>query len=236
MFCQFCGSQIDDNSTVCPVCNRQLSSSLNNGAKEPVQAEKDENPKGKGYAAVVSALMAFPTLLALVGDYLGPPEWLMKLFHNPSWAQPGVITWSAYLLGIVMCLWMMIVLPALKPKRPSVAVCVCLGVISLYLVFLAYINKSAEWYVDYVMPICLMLTVTSAITSILVAYKIIPRSHITSALIVQAALLCIGIEILFDMNLRHELNLRWSIMASVSAISAVGIYEAIGYASRINKK
>lgn len=249
MFCQNCGSQIENGTVICPVCNTQLSASMGNGPsprpvqqpepeKTPVNEKKGkpENPKGKGYAAIVSALMAFPTLICLVADYLGPPEWIRNFFPNREWAEPGIITWSAYLLGIVMCLWMMIVLPAIKPKRPAVTVGVCMAVLSLYLLFLAYINHSAGWYVDYVLPVCLMLTVSSAIMSILMAYKVIPPGHIASAVIVQGALLCLGIEILFDMQQRGQISLRWSIILAVAAISAVGIYEAVSYAVRINKK
>lgn len=247
MFCQNCGTQIADGTVICPACNTQLSASMGNGPSpasapaakpepKPERNGKPENPKGKGYAAVVSALMAFPTLICLVGDYLGPPEWIRSFFPGREWAEPGIITWSAYLLGIVMCLWMMIVLPAIKPKRPAITVCICMVVISLYLLFLSYINHSAGWYVDYVMPVCLMLTVSSAIMSILMAYKIIPMNHIASAITVQGALLCLGIEILFDMQRRGQIELRWSIILAVAAISAVGIYEAVSYAIRINKK
>ncbi len=242
MFCQNCGSQIENGAANCSVCGEKLpytqaepvtpvAPKLQGGAKKAT-----ENPKGKGFAAVVSALMVFPTMICLVLDYLGPPEWIQSFFPNREWAQTGIITWSAYLLGLVMCLWMMIVLPAIKPKRPAIAVCLCLGVITLYLLFLAYINHSAGWYVDYVMPVCLMLTVSSAIVSLLVAYKIIPKGHLPSALCVQAALLCLGIEILFDMQLHQVLSLRWSLVISVALISAVGVYEAVSYAARINKK
>lgn len=246
MFCQHCGSQIDDNSVICPACNAQLSSSIGTSPapekKAPVYKEpekengKVENAKGKGYAAVVSALLAFPTLICLVADYLGPPEFIRNFFPNHEWAQSGIITWSAYLVGIAMCMWMMIVLPAIKPKRPAITVCICMVVISVYLLFLAYINHSAGWYVDYVMPVCLMLTVSSAILSILMAYKVIPMNHLASAIIVQGALLGVGIEILFDMQKRQAIELRWSIILAVAAISAVGIYEAVSYAVRINKK
>ena len=87
MFCQNCGAQIADGTVICPACNTQLSPSMGNGPSpspaptpapqpepKPEKKGKTENPKGKGYAAVVSALMAFPTLICLVADYLGPPE------------------------------------------------------------------------------------------------------------------------------------------------------------------
>lgn len=250
MFCRNCGSQLEDGTVICPVCNTQLEASMGSGASvnrtaaEPPKTDipkektnnKNENPKGKGYAAIVSALLAFPTLVCLVADYLGPPEWIRNFFPNNEWSQHGIITWSAYLLGIVMCIWMMIVLPAMKPKRPALTVGICMVVLSLYLVFLAYINNKAGWYVDYVLPICLMLTVTSAIMSILLAYKVIPPGHIASAVIIQGALLSVGIEILFDMQRRQAIELRWSLILAVAAICTVGIYEAVSYAVRINKK
>ncbi len=247
MYCKFCGTQIDDNAVVCPACNSQLESSIGNAKAEPVtksvEPEKKSeklkmnlNPKAKGFAAVASALIAFPAFLCLVLDYVGPPEWIQSLFPNREWAQAGIITWSAYLLGILMCTWMVVVLPAIKPKRPAITVCICLAIISLYLLFLAYINHSAGWYIDYVLPICLMLTVSSAIMSILMAYKIIPANHIFSALGIQASLLCVGFEVLFDINIRQAVNLRWSLIIAVAVIGTIVVYEAVSYAVRINKK
>lgn len=253
MFCKFCGSQIEDNAVICPFCNKQLDASVSNEPKAaaPVKkklfekTEKSEggnplNPKAKGYAAIASALIAFPAFLCLVLDYVGPPEWFQGVirFFSPDYAgaQHGVITWSAYLLGLLMCLWMAVVLPAIKPKRPAVTVCICLAVISLYLLLLAYVNHNAGWYINYVLPICLMLTVSSAIVSILIAYKVIPASHIASAIGIQAALLCVGFEILFDINIRQAVNLRWSLIIAVALIGTIIVYEAVNYAVRINKK
>ncbi len=246
MFCKFCGTQIEDNTVVCPACNSQLDSSMGNTQVKSAPAERHEskkektkiplNPKAKGFAAVASALIAFPAFLCLVLDYVGPPTWIQTLFPNREWAQAGVITWSAYLLGMFMCLWMVVVLPAMKPKRPAITVSVCLAVISLYLLFLAYVNSGAGWYIDYVLPISLMLTVSSAIMSILLAYKIIPSNHILSAVGIQASLLCVGFEILFDINIRQAVNLRWSLIIAVAVIGAIVVYEAVSYAVRINKK
>ncbi|MBQ8027248.1 MAG: zinc ribbon domain-containing protein [Clostridia bacterium] len=247
MFYNNCGVQIPDNSVICPNCNAQLSSSIGQSqpiytapatqpATEPKEPKKEKNPKGKGYAAIVSALLAFPALLCLVIDYIGAPEFIQKWFPDAQWLQTGDITWSAYMLGILMCLWMAVVLPVMKPKRPAVTACICLAVISVYLLLLSYVNHSAGWYVEFVLPVCLMLTVSSAIMTILVSYKVIKKGHIASAIGVQLALLGIGTEILFDVNLTQQINLRWSLVFAVSAVGLILIYEAVRYATRINKK
>ena len=132
--------------------------------------KKPANPKARGYAAIASALLAFPTLICLVVDYLGAPSWVHWIFNlleiNVEQIQPGHMDWSLYFLGVIMCLWMAIVLPVMKPKRPAVTVCVCLAVISVYMVLLAYINSSATWYVQWVLPVFLMVTVSSAISKL----------------------------------------------------------------------
>jgi len=262
MYCSNCGKQIDDGSVTCPLCNAQQ----NSGAGRPpvdvpvVQAEpvyipptaqpdeviaekkgkKPANPKAKGYAAIASALLAFPTLICLVVDYLGAPTWVHWIFNfleiNIEQIQPGHMDWSLYFLGIIMCLWMAIVLPVMKPKRPAVTVCVCLAVISLYMLLLAYINSSATWYVQWILPVFLMITISSAIMSILISYKIIKGRHIATAIGAQVALIAVGLEIVGDMNIYAAVNLRWSLIASVTIIGIILVYEAISYASRINKK
>lgn len=262
MYCSNCGKQIDDGSVICPSCNAQQTPVAGRPQADVpvVQAEpvyipptaqpaeapagkkgkKPANPKARGYAAIASALLAFPTLICLVIDYLGAPTWVHWIFNfldiNIEQIQPGHMDWSLYFLGIIMCLWMAIVLPVIKPKKPAVTVCVCLAVISLYMVLLAYINSGATWYVQWVLPVFLMLTVSSAIMSILISYKIIKDKHIATAIGAQIALLAVGLEIVGDMNIYSAISLRWSLIASVTIVGIILVYESISYASRINKK
>lgn len=219
MFCPKCGKEIDSSSVFCPHCSAQVNPSITPDKK--IRPQKDDNPRGKGFAAIVSALFVFPTLICLAFDYL---------------SRDNQITWSAYVLGITMCLWMFIALPALKPKRPALTVSLCLGVISLYMAFLAYINHNAGIYVKYILPMVMMIIVSSAVLSLLISYNVIKKEHIISAVCLQAGLLMIGFEILFDIRLRGTVNLRWSIITSVVAISAIALNEAISYSVRIGKK
>ncbi len=253
MYCSHCGNQINDGTAICPVCSTQLAPTVSRQQEDaPVQppvsqaqpeAEKDkrpENPKAKGYAAIVSALLAFPTLVFLVVDYLGAPTWVHWIFNfldiNVEQIQPGHMDWSLYFVGLIMCLWMAIVLPVMKPKRPAVTVCICLAVISLYMLLLAYINNSASWYVQWVLPVFLMITISSAIMSILVSYKVIKGNHVFTAIGGQAALITVGLEIVGDMNIHGMINLRWSLIAFVIIVGVLLVYEAISYASRVGKK
>ncbi len=247
MYCSNCGKQIDDGTAVCPACNAQLGTAVTpvqttatEVKPEPEKNKRTANPKAKGYAAIVSALLAFPTLVCLVIDYLGAPTWVQWIFNffdiNVEQIQPGHMDWSLYLVGLIMCLWMAVVLPVMKPKRPAVTVSICLAVISLYMLLLAYINNSASWYVQWVLPVFLMITVSSAIMSILVSYKIIKGSHVFSAIGVQAALITVGTEIVSDINIHGAVNLRWSLIASVVIVGVILVYEAISYAARLNKK
>ncbi len=266
MYCNNCGKQIADGTAICPECGTQLAPAVNRPqpvtssqpaepiyiqppVSEPAPAvnsadigkvKKPANPKAKGYAAIASALLAFPTLICLVTDYLGAPAWVHWIFDfleiNVEQIQPGHMDWSLYFLGLIMCLWMAIVLPVMKPKRPAVTVCICLAVISLYMLLLAYINSSATWYVQWILPVFLMITISSAIMSILISYKIIKGNHIATAIGVQAALISIGLEIVGDMNIYAAVNLRWSLIVSVVIVGAVLIYEAASYAARLNRK
>jgi len=251
MYCNNCGKKVDDGVFVCPDCNTQLPS--NNvksfaNVQQPVYSEerpakktrKHADPKAKGYAVIVSALFAFPMLICLVVDYLGVPQWLCKFIDffglNTDNLQQGNMDWSLYLLGFVMCIWMAAVLPVLKPKYPVVTACACLAVISLYMLLLGYINEGADWYRRWVLPIFLMITVSSAIMSVLISYKIIKGKHIATAIGVQLALLSVGFEIMGDMNINGEVNLRGSLIVAVSLVGLILIYEAVNYAVKLNKK
>lgn len=253
MYCSNCGSQINEGTVICPVCSTQLAQTVSrqqeaapaqppvsSAQPEPAKTKRPENPKGKGFAAIASALLAFPTLVFLVVDYLGAPNWVHWILNffdvNIEQIQPGHMDWSLYLVGLIMCLWMAIVLPVMKPKRPAVTVCICLAVISLYMLLLGYINSSASWYVQWVLPVFLMITISSAIMSILVSYKVIKGNHVFTAIGGQAAMISIGLEIVGDMNIHGAINLRWSLITFVIIVGVLLVYEAVSYASGLNKK
>lgn len=79
MYCNNCGKKVADGVSVCPECNTQLPSNFVS-ASAPVQKEKKSaSPKAKGYAAIISALLAFPMLICLMMDYLGAPPLVHKI-------------------------------------------------------------------------------------------------------------------------------------------------------------
>lgn len=227
MFCQNCGSSIDPAASVCPNCGAPI-----NGYPQPAPAGNDgeiespflqkANRFGRSYAALASAFMVFPTLICLVLDYIGK-------------VKPGM-DWSFYVLGVIMLFWMACVLPALKPKRPALTACICAGVLTLYLIFLAYISGKNQIFMDYFLPIGVMIIVSSVVLMLLISYKVIKGEHIFSAIAGELGLLSIGFEILFDIRKRGVIELRWSLVTAAVAISAVAILEALSYTGRINKK
>ncbi len=209
-------------------------------ASQKTKSRKDspENKRAKGYAAIASVLIAFPALLCLVVDYLGAPELIQQWFPEwiPEFLQTGKMYWSAYMIGFFMCLWMVIVLPVLRPKRPALTACLCLGVVSLYMLFLSWVNNNASWYDKFVLPISLMVIISSAIMTILISYRIIKNGHVVTAIGTQIAMLIVATEILFDINFKSEISLRASLVALVVIACGLMLYEAIYYTTRLHKK
>lgn len=196
------------------------------------------NKKSKGYAAIASVLVVFSALLCLLIDYLGAPEFIQKWFPDlvPEFLQTGNMFWSAYMIGFFMCVWMIVVLPILRPKRPAVTVCICLSVVSVYMLLLSYINDNVSWYDKFVLPISLMVIISSAIMTVLISYKIIKDGHVVTAIGAQIAMLIIATEALFDMNFKSEITLRGSLVIAVIIVGALLLYEAVYYTARLNKK
>lgn len=196
------------------------------------------NNKAKGYAAMASALIAFSAIFCLLIDYLGAPEFVQKWFPDlvPEFLQTGNMFWSAYMIGFFMCVWMVVVLPILRPKRPAITICICLSVVSVYLLLLSYVNSNVSWYDKFVLPISLMVLISSAIMTLLIAYKIIKNGHVVTAIGAQIAMLIVATEVLFDMNYKSEISLRGSLIVAVIIVGILLIYEAGYYAKRLNKK
>ncbi len=196
------------------------------------------NKKSKGFAAIASALIVFPAILCLLIDYLGAPEFIQKWFPDlvPEFLQTGNMFWSAYMIGFFMCVWMIVVLPILRPKRPAVTVCICLSVVSVYMLLLSYINDNVSWYDKFVLPISLMVIISSAIMTVLISYKIIKDGHVVTAIGAQIAMLIIATEALFDLNFKSQISLRGSLIMAVVIVGALLLYEAVYYTARLNKK
>ena len=230
MFCQNCGAALDPNAAACPNCGAPVNGYTAPAATEPEPASAQQPfllPKkfdkfGRSYAAIASALMVFPTLICLVFDYIGK-------------VKPGM-DWSFYVLGLIMFTWMACVLPALRPKRPALTACICAGILMLYLIFLSYISGKNEIFMQYFLPIGIMIIVSSVILMLLISYKVIKGEHILSAVVGEVGLLSIGFEILFDVRKHGAVELRWSLVMAVLAISGIAILEALSYIRRINQK
>lgn len=218
MNCYNCGAYLDPAATVCPNCG----AATNNPPQTPQAPPSKASKFGRSYAAIASALMVFPTLICLVLDYIGK-------------VKPGM-DWSFYVVGVIMLSWMACVLPALKPKHPALTASICAGVLALYLIFLAYISGKNTVFMQYFLPIGIMIIVSSVVLMLLISYKVIKGEHIFSAIFGELGLLCVGFEILFDMRKNGTVELRWSLILLAAAISAVAITEALSYAGRINRK
>ena len=288
MFCSNCGTQLADNTVICPNCKAKVLQNVERVQVEespvtetqsaqqfdtapinvpqqpyaadtqysapapvktpPVYASAPEsrfgkkkaegNKKSKGYAAIATALIVFPAILCLLIDYLGAPEFIQKWFPDlvPEFLQTGNMFWSAYMIGFFMCVWMIVVLPILRPKRPAVTVCICLSVVSVYMLLLSYINDNVSWYDKFVLPVSLMVIISSAIMTVLISYKIIKDGHVVTAIGAQIAMLIVATEVLFDLNFKSEISLRGSLIIAVIIVGALLLYEAIYYTARLHKK
>lgn len=279
MFCSNCGTQLADDSVICPNCKSKVLSNVERvqvvevSAKETqpeeqfvgaapaytsqqaqpdgksydprVYVEKhtgkkraEVNKKSKGYAAIASVLVVFSAMLCLLIDYLGAPELIQKWFPDlvPEFLKTGNMFWSAYMIGFFMCVWMIVVLPILRPKRPAVTVCICLSIVSVYMLLLSYINDNVSWYDKFVLPLSLMVIISSAIMTILISYKIIKDGHVVTAIGAQIAMLIIATEALFDLNFKSEVTLRASLVIALIIVGALLLYEAVYYTARLNKK
>ena len=183
-------------------------------------------------------MIVFSAMLCLLIDYLGAPELIQKWFPDlvPEFLQTGNMFWSAYMIGFFMCVWMIVVLPILRPKRPAVTVCICLSIVSVYMLLLSYINDNVSWYDKFVLPLSLMVIISSAIMTILISYKIIKDGHVVTAIGAQIAMLIIATEALFDLNFKSEVTLRASLVIALIIVGALLLYEAVYYTARLNKK
>lgn len=202
-YCVNCGVELEASIKKCPLCNtvvinpNELQSEI--GAKNgdlpfPNKIGIVEPIKRKDMAVVLTVILSCTVISCLLLNYL-------------MWKTNQ---WSLLVLGFCGLLWVMFVPPLLirnMRKRimaliNGVMVCVYIGLIGIF-------TDSSEWVVDLGIPITLTVLLLVEIFLTVAKYR---RSFgiLACLFFMEAAVLCISIELLVNHALRQPLGIRWS--------------------------
>lgn len=214
-YCVNCGVELEASIKKCPLCNTAVINP--NELQSDMTAENDDLPfpnkigivepiKRKDLVIVITVVLSCTAVSCLLLNYL-------------MWKANQ---WSLLALGFCGLMWVMFVPPLLirnMRKRlmvlfNGVMVCVYIGLIGVF-------TDSSEWVVDLGIPITLTVLALVEIFLTVANYK---RSFAVLACLffMEAAALCISIELLVNHAIHQPLEIRWSaIVLTVCTIITV---------------
>lgn len=156
MYCVHCGVQLADSEKVCPLCGtRVCHPDLAVGEGEhlyPGKRYPTPEPKPWGVQLIISVAMLIPILSVLSID----------LQTN------GDVTWSGYVIGVLLLGYVMFVLPFwFRDPNPVIFVPIGFVGIGVYLLYIS-LASGGGWFLSFAFPVTgfVGLLVTAVVTLI----------------------------------------------------------------------
>lgn len=219
-YCVNCGVKLEPSLTECPLCNTPVINPKELYSKKKISPYSRE----KGQVDVVKRRdLAILTSIVLTATSLSCL--LLNLF-----VFPGSL-WSLFIIGACLLLFVLIFPAVIYTKLPIYISLLFDGIaVGFYLYMITFNTSSKEWFTGLALPIVALATILVEIFTLLL--RSFPVSFITTALyfFAEAALLCVGVELLIDHYLGVPLHLVWS--AVVLTVCAVIVILLITVLSR----
>ncbi len=211
-YCVNCGVKLEPSLTECPLCNTPV---IN---PKELYDKKKTSPysKQRGQVDVVKrkdlAILSSIVLIATSISCL-----LLNLFVFSG------NMWSLFIIGACLLLFVLIFPAVIYTKLPIYISLLFDGIaVGFYLYMITFNTASTEWFLGLALPILLLFTILVEIFALLL--RSFPVSFITTALyfFAEAALLCVGIELLIHHYFDTALRLTWSaVVLTVCSVIAI---------------
>ena len=215
-YCVNCGVELSEGEKKCPLCGTVVLNP-NQPPNDMVQTAYPKNvdhigiyKERKMTMLLLSVILALPVSICLVCNYI--------IHHQ--------FTWSIYVLGAAVVIWVLIVPPFLI-RHGILFWCLCLDLTVLG-GFLYIINRmempQKDWFRPLAFPI---LTVVAAFS--LVIAMVLRYAHLAKLYNAAISLLCIGgllsaVEIITDAYLKEPIVFDWSPLVMIPCALLALIY------------
>ncbi len=213
-YCVNCGVELDASLGKCPLCNTPVI----NPSKLEAITRTSPYPKERGQVDVVKRKdLAILSTISLTATSLCCL--LLNLFVFSQ------TPWSLFIIGACLILFVVLI-PVLVYTRLPIYISLLFDGIAagFYLYMITFNTASDRWFHELALPITLLVTILIEIFALLL--RSFPVSYITTALyfFLEAAILCVGIELLIDNYTDSPLKLMWSaIVLTVCSVIAIAL-------------
>lgn len=211
-YCVNCGAELEQSLPECPLCNTPVMN-----PKELYDAKRNSPySNDRGQVDVVKR-RDFGLLIAIVLSATALSCLLLNLFVFTG------SMWSLFIIGVCMVFFVLSIPAFFYSKLPIYISLMFDGVaVGVYLYMISFNTSTNRWFFSLALPIVVLVTILVEIFALLL--QILPVSFITTALyfFAEAAVFCIGLELLIDRYLGRPLMLFWSaVVLTVCSVIAV---------------
>ena len=219
-YCVNCGVELEPSLAKCPLCNTPVINpshleALTKTSPYPKESGQVDVVKRKDLAILTSIVLIATSLCCLLLNIL--------VFSGSPW--------SLFIIGACLLLFVLLIPVLVYTHLPIYISLLFDGIATgLYLYMITFNTQSDKWFTGLALPILVLITILVEIFALLL--RSFPVSYITTALyfFAEAAVLCVGIELLINHYFNAPLTLIWS--AIVLTVCVVIIVALITVLSR----
>lgn len=210
-YCVNCGVELDATAERCPLCQTPVYNPVrpvDRGSPPPFPTEVGEvAPVSRGALALLLSAM-----LLSVSVVCGVLNLFLRTEH----------TWSLYVIGAMLMLWLWIVLPLLARKMPLLLrIVVDVGAVALYLFLIALDLNGMDWYLGLALPMVLLGGACLLVLGLLLEGG--RRSILSSVTLIIGAVgvFLLGVECFVDRFVDQEWHPVWSLVVLAVCVALI---------------
>lgn len=216
MYCIKCGVALSDTERQCPLCQTRVfhpditlneAESLYPNRKYPVTAARSRLPQ-----VMLTVLFLLPVFIVLLCD--------LQFSHR--------ITWSGYVIGALLVIYVSFVLPAwFRKPNPVIFVPCSFAAVGVYLL---YINLATDgnWFLSFALPVIggIGLIVTAIVT--LLRYVRRGKLYILGGAAITTGAYMLLVEFLLNITFDIGRFIGWSLYPLVTLVLLGGMLIFLG--------
>ncbi len=225
-FCVNCGVRLGASERKCPLCGVQV---IN-----PIQPQRTRTPAlyppadgscspvarfdRRTIAFVITCVLALPALLSAAVD----------------WVYGDALSWSLYVLGAAVMLWVFFVLPLLatraesRERSPAALLIPDTVALLTYLWLIERLSAPDTWFVTLALPIAGTVCLLVIVNAVLIHRCVLRGLYALVAILLAVAWLVVTIEVVTGWAIDQTLRVTWSLLAAIPLVVFVLILLLLG--------
>jgi len=223
--CRECGVQIENSSSVCPLCGCSLTPEAVDGGSSnlapdvPAGSVGPKNSRAvRLFREVFSFVISASILVVFVTDF----------------AYGMDLSWSLIPITSIVYLWLAVFPLTIFLHRAFLLTAFEFVNTGLFLFLLCYFAGGSDWFSELALPLLIVLAILVLLTSAFIRFLKLSILGRLSAGFVSSALFTLCIDLTLNLHSRNKPGLSWSLVAA-SAVIPIIIF-LFGFEKRLKKR